>query len=256
MLISKYNASGNDFIIFHTFTSKDRKDLAKTLCHRQNGIGADGLIVLKPTNTPNEIAWEFYNSDGSYANMCANGSRAAAKYAVDNELCDDSFTLITGSGKIFARAFDDKFNKKSQIEVKLTKPKILSDKIINEFGLNWHFYDTGVPHLVHFTDDLNKFDIKMARELRYKYNANVNFAKISDEKLFVRTYERGVEDETLACGTGMAACFYGGVLNHSLSKNVNVYPKSNDELGLRLENGEIFFKGDVMCCFHTEFNMV
>ncbi|WP_169777376.1 diaminopimelate epimerase [Campylobacter mucosalis] len=245
MIVSKYNASGNDFVIFHTFLSKNRSELAKILCHRQNGVGADGLIVLKPGGK-NEIVWEFYNSDGSHADMCGNGSRAAAKYAVDNGLCGDDLTLITGSGKVLAKISAD------SVEVELTTPVILNDKFV-DFDKTWHFYNTGVPHLVHFTDDLSEFDVNLARELRQKYNANVNFAKISNNELFVRTYERGVENETLACGTGMAACFYGGVLNDRLDKTANVYPKSGEKLGLRLENGKIFFSGAVKYCFSTEF---
>lgn len=256
MLISKYNANGNDFIIFHTFLSDTRSELAKALCDRQKGVGADGLIVLKPGNKTNEIVWEFYNSDGSHANMCGNGSRAAAKYAVDNGLCGDSLTLITGSGKISAKVFKNEKNIYNDlVEVELTSPKILSDKTIVEYEKKWYFYDTGVPHLVSFTQNLDEFDLNLARDLRYKYNANINFAKISNGRLFVRTYERGVEDETFACGTGMAACFYGGVLNHNLKTNISVYPKSGDRLGLRLENNKIFFSGSVKYCFGFDYKI-
>lgn len=243
MIVSKYNANGNDFVIFHTFVSADRNELAARLCDRYNGIGADGLIVLKPGKDTNEIVWEFYNSDGSHADMCGNGSRAAAQYAVDNQLCTNVFDLVTGSGIVSANVSKD------GVEVELTSPKILSNKPLDEFGKIWHFYDTGVPHLVSFVSDLNEFDIQTCRDLRYKYNANVNLAKLENNTIHVRTYERGVENETLACGTGMAACFYGAVLNFNASKCCKMYPKSGDELGLRLENGKIFFKGKVKHCF-------
>ena len=84
MRVLKYNASGNDFVIFHSFVSKDRSELAKILCDRFNGIGADGLIVLLPFE--NGLKWEFYNNDGSYAAMCGNGARAALSYAAHNDL--------------------------------------------------------------------------------------------------------------------------------------------------------------------------
>ncbi len=88
----------------------------------------------------------------------------------------------------------------------MTPPKIL-DTNISEYNYNWWLIDTGVPHLVSIRDNIDEFDIKKIRALRYKYNANVNICKVEDETLYVRTYERGVEDETLACGTGMVACF-------------------------------------------------
>ncbi|WP_069636565.1 diaminopimelate epimerase [Campylobacter pinnipediorum] len=248
MIVSKYNASGNDFVVFHTFLTKDRSELAKKICDRQNGVGADGLIVLKPGIDKDHIEWEFYNSDGSIANMCGNGSRAAARYAFDNGLAYRSFFIKTGSGDVGANVSFD-------VEVELTSPKILSDDVIDEFGFKWYFYDTGVPHLVCYVDDLDKFDIEICKQLRHKYNANVNYAKFFNDELFVRTYERGVEGETLACGTGMAACFYGGILNFNLSKKINVYPKSGEKLGLELKNNKIFFKGFVKHCFDVNFDI-
>ena len=101
MTVSKYSANGNDFVIFHTFIKKDRSELAKKLCHRQNGIGADGLIVLIP-HSEYEFEWQFYNSDGSEADMCGNGSRACAHYAFVNELSPKSMKFLTGAGVIGA----------------------------------------------------------------------------------------------------------------------------------------------------------
>ena len=110
-----------------------------------------------------------------------------------------------------------------------------------------------MPHLVSFCDDLSEFDLNLARKMRQKHNANVNFAKFENDKLLVRTYERGVENETNACGTGMAACFYAGVKNLGLKERIRVFPKSGEELGLRLENEKIFFKGKVKHCFDANF---
>ena len=101
MQMSKYSANGNDFVIFHALEKKDRTELAIELCNRQNGIGADGLIVLIP-NTENDFEWEFYNSDGSLADMCGNGSRAAAHYAYINELASKKMSFLTGAGVINA----------------------------------------------------------------------------------------------------------------------------------------------------------
>ena len=243
MHISKYNASGNDFVIFHTFKKADRSELAKKLCHRQNGIGADGLIVLVPHESL-EYEWEFYNSDGSLADMCGNGSRAAAHYAVTNGLAENKHSFLSGAGEIKCEVDGD------LVEVELTKPKELKEKFIDE-EREWYFFDTGVPHLVTFVEDLNEYSKELASTMRYRYNANVNFCKVDGEVLRVRTYERGVEDETLACGTGMAACFYSAYLKGDAKETTKVYPTSGEELILSFKDGSIFFKGRVEKVFES-----
>ncbi len=243
MFISKYSASGNDFVIFHTFKKIDRGALAKTICDRFNGVGGDGLIVLLP-HSEYDFEWQFYNSDGSEAEMCGNGSRAVAHYAYSNSLANSKMKFLTKAGVINAEVNGD------IVESELTKPKILKDSFVEE-GFNWLLLDTGVPHLVTIVEDLNSFDKDLAIKLRYKYNANVNFALIKDKNLFVRTYERGVEDETLACGTGMSACFLNANMIGLLQNSAKVYPKSKEELSLRIENGKLFFKGVVKKVFDT-----
>ena len=208
MKISKYNASGNDFAIFHTFTHKDRGNLAKQICDRFSGVGADGLIVLVPINGDQnskkecDFAWEFYNSDGSAATMCGNGSRAAALYAYENELGGAKMSFLTGAGKIVANIYDD------GVEIAFSRAKMVQ-KSFKEAGRTWHFYDTGVPHLVNFVENLDEFDLNLARTMREKYNANVNFATILPScEIVVRTYERGVENDTNACGRSTAPRFW------------------------------------------------
>lgn len=244
MRVSKYNASGNDFVIFHSFVSADRSELARVLCDRFNGVGADGLIVLLPFE--NGVKWEFYNNDGSDAAMCGNGSRAALLYAVKNGLTATNTKLLTGAGVVSGSVSGD------VVEVELTKAKKLAQKFHSD-GREWHFYDTGVPHLVTFCENLGEFDLDLASKMRKSCNANVNFAKFDGENLLVRTYERGVEAETNACGTGMAACFYAGVENLGLKREICVIPKSNERLNLRLCGEKIFFKGKVKHCFDANF---
>lgn len=244
MRVTKYSANGNDFVIFHTFIKKDRSLLAKKLCHRQNGIGADGLIVLLP-HSEYEFEWQFYNSDGSEANMCGNGSRACAHYACINELANKEMKFLTGAGVIGAVVDGD------MVLSELTPPKII-DKEILENAKSWWLLDTGVPHLVHFTDDITKFDIKEARELRYKYNANVNIAFVEGKNLRVRTYERGVEDETLACGTGMAASFFRAYSEKMVGNDIEVYPTSGETLYLGVNDRTITFRGRVKSVFNSE----
>lgn len=254
MRVSKYSANGNDFVIFHTFVKKDRSSLAKRLCHRQDGVGADGLIVLVPHETYDfqgnqskiDFEWQFYNSDGSEAEMCGNGSRACAHYAFANELAPSKMSFLTLAGVINAEVDGD------MVQSELTPPKIL-DTEIEHNGKKWWKIDTGVPHLVYLTNNIEEFDIAEARELRHKYNANVNIAYVDGDVLRVRTYERGVENETLACGTGMAASFYRALQENLVGKNIKVYPRSGDTLYLGVNERTITFKGEVKRVFVTEF---
>ena len=248
MTVSKYSANGNDFVIFHTFIKKNRSELAKILCNRQEGIGADGLIVLIP-HKENDFEWQFYNSDGSEAEMCGNGSRACAHYAFVNELAPSKMSFLTIAGVINAEVDN------SMVLSELTPPQILNTEI-DKNGKSWWLLDTGVPHLVSFTQTIEEFDIDEARALRYEYNANVNIAFVDEDKnLKVRTYERGVEDETLACGTGMAACFYRALQERKIGESIKVYPKSGDTLYLGINERTITFKGEVKKTFVTEWKV-
>jgi len=244
--VAKYSASGNDFVIFHAFHKEDFSNLAKHLCHRQEGVGADGLIVLVPHDTL-DFEWCFYNADGSSAEMCGNGSRACAHYAFENKLAPAHMKFLTLAGEIACKVDG------SRVQSDLTPPKIL-DNMITENAKSWWLIDTGVPHLVTFDADINNFDILEARELRHKYNCNVNIASVENGLIRVRTYERGVEDETLACGTGMAACFYRANQEKKVENKSTVVPTSGDELFLGLENGIITFTGDVRKVFVTQID--
>jgi len=250
MKIEKYSASGNDFVIFHSNKKENRSELAKELCHRQNGIGADGLIVLVPHESL-DFEWEFYNADGSHADMCGNGSRAAAHYAYNNSLASLKMSFLTGAGVINAE-IEDNSQKSGMVKSELTAP-IIIDKEIVENSKSWWLINTGVPHLVCLKADVDTFDLQEARELRYKYNANVNICCLDGENLKVRTYERGVEDETLACGTGMAACFYRALMEQKIENNIEVYPTSGETLYLGVNERTITFKGQVKRTFVVDW---
>ena len=244
MEVTKYNASGNDFIIFHDSQKKDRSELARLLCKRHEGVGADGMVVLVP-HPEYDFEWEFYNSDGSVATMCGNATRAVAHYAIEKGISINSVAeFLTGAGVI--RASVNGF----YVVTDMLEPKIL-DKNIEEFGKKWWLIDTGVPHLVTQVKNIEDFDLKMARELRYKYDANVNIYTVDENQMLVRTYERGVEDETLACGTGITAAF---VRAHSEGKAKDVmpiYPKSGEELYLEYDEGKYKFGGKVSKTFEA-----
>lgn len=246
MKIEKYCANGNDFVIFHTDVKKNRSNLAKELCHRQNGIGADGLIVILPHNEY-DFEWQFYNSDGSGANMCGNGSRVAAHYSYNNNLASKNMRFLTGAGVIGAKVNGD------MVLSELTPPEIIQ-KDIEHNGKTWWLINTGVNHLVTITDNIKEFNINEARELRQKYNANINITFVDGKNLKVRTYERGVEDETLACGTGMAACFYRALKENLISDNIEVYPRSGDTLYLGVNDRTITFRGEVKNTFSTNWD--
>ena len=250
MRVAKYSASGNDFVIFHTDTKEDRSALAKTLCHRQDGVGADGLIVVVP-HAEYDFEWEFYNADGSHADMCGNGSRACAHYAYNHSLANAKMSFLTGAGVINAQVTQNT-KKSGMVMSELTPPEILETNLEHD-GEKWWLINTGVPHLVCIKENVESFDIAQARELRHKYNANVNIACVDGENLKVRTYERGVEDETLACGTGMAACFYRALQEGLVSNSIEVYPTSGETLYLGMNDKTITFKGMVKNTFVCEW---
>jgi len=245
MTVTKYSGNGNDFVMFVAQEKKDRSELAKTLCHRQNGVGADGLVVLLP-HKKYDFEWEFYNSDGSEADMCGNASRCVAHFAHEKGISKDGVSeFLTGAGVIRATVNG------MYVVSDMTEPDIIR-KDIEEYGENWWLIDSGVPHLVTVRENIDDFNIEEARALRHKYNANVNICKVEDDTMDVRTYERGVEDETLACGTGMVACFIRNHIEGKVSDQVKVHPRSGDELYVSYEEGVYRFGGQVTKTFVAE----
>ena len=241
MTYTKYSASGNDFVIFHTFKEEDFSSDAIKLCNRTEGIGADGFVALVPSSEA-DFKWLFYNSDGSHAAMCGNATRAVAHYAYNNGLAEDKMKFLTEAGLIESVVEDN------IVETQMTKPVIIKEAFEQE-GLTWYLIDTGVPHLVTLVDDLNSYDHDLCAKMRYEHNANVNFAKVEKDGIKVRTYERGVEGETLACGTGMVACFLRANDLGLVESSSLLYPKSNEELTVSKIDGKLYFKGAVKKVF-------
>lgn len=235
MKITKYNASGNTFVIFHTDKRDDYSSLAVDICKIEN---VDGLIVVIP-HEDYDFEWLFYNNDGSTANMCGNGTRAVAHYALNNKLSSSIVKFLTEAGEINCKVDGD------IVETTMTEPIPMKSEF-EELGLNWVMMDTGVPHLVTLVDDLEKFDLDICSQMRYSHNANVNFATVIDGTLKVRTYERGVENETQACGTGMTACFLRALELKLITSPTNVYPTSGELLVLKKDAEGIYFKGQVI----------
>ncbi|WP_309497208.1 diaminopimelate epimerase [Sulfurovum sp.] len=245
MTVTKYSANGNDFVMFLAQKKEDRSALAQKLCHRQNGVGADGMVVLLP-HKKYDFEWEFYNSDGSDADMCGNASRAVAHFAHEKGISkDNKAEFLTGAGVIRATING------LYVVSDMVEPEIISDDI-EEYGEQWWLINSGVPHLVSVRENLDDFNIEEARALRHKYNCNVNICSLKDNTMYVRTYERGVEDETLACGTGMVACFIRNHKEGKVSDQVKVHPRSGDELYVSYEEGVYRFGGKVTKTFLAE----
>ena len=199
---SKYNGAGNDFIVLDDRNNnfKLTKSQIYKLCNRNIGIGADGLILIKKSiKTDFEIL--HYTSDGNLGSLCGNGSRCAILYAYRNNIINRHTVFEAFDGIHNAEIIND--------ELISMQMKLNSRIIENEYGI---WVDTGSPHLVVETVNTNELDVKDAgKSIRYndyykKEGVNVNFVeRVSDEVFKIRTYERGVEDETRACGTGSTA---------------------------------------------------
>ncbi len=198
-------ASGNDFVIVENLQkdSYNLPGLAREICNRKFGIGADGLLILKKSKKA-DIRMRIFNADGSEAQMCGNGARCTALYMNKRNV-----KIETGAGMIESIVNGD------NVRIKLTEPKNLKVDMpikINDRTLHINFIDTGVPHTVIFVKDIDKIDVfgigkRIRCHKRFKpRGTNVDFVEIlNDNSIKIRTYERGVEDETLACGTGAVA---------------------------------------------------
>ena len=205
---------GNDFIIVDNRNSSiEETDIATfitNICRRKMSVGADGIILIERSDTV-DFRWRFYNSDGSTAEMCGNGARCAARFAFLNGIAGSEMAFETLAGMVSASVSDD-----AQVKIRMTDPSNLQMDIpivLKSGTLTIHKVNTGVPHVGVFVDDIHKAPVnEMGREIRFHKDfapagTNVNFiGMLPDKTVAIRTYERGVEDETLACGTGSVAC--------------------------------------------------
>lgn len=199
---SKFNGAGNDFIVIDDINGNLEltKSQISKLCNRNIGIGGDGIILLKESvKTDFEIL--HFTSDGNLGSLCGNGSRCAILYAYKKNIINKNTVFEAFDGIHKAEIIND--------ELITMHMKLNSSIIKNEYGI---WIDTGSPHLVVETTNTDELDVKNAgRSIRYndyykKEGVNVNFVeRVSDKVFKIRTYERGVEDETKACGTGSTA---------------------------------------------------
>ncbi|MBW1748099.1 MAG: diaminopimelate epimerase [Deltaproteobacteria bacterium] len=208
----KMSGSGNDFIIVDNrdriVDETDLLNFIVKVCRRKMSVGADGFILVENTEGA-DFKWRFFNSDGSVAEMCGNGARCVARFAYLNGIAGSEMSFETGAGIVEAQVAGE------SVKIKMTDPSDLKTDYTLELkdrSISVSSINTGVPHVVMVTDTLDDVEVvKMGREIRFHdmfapAGTNVNFiCPIKDDTIGVRTYERGVEDETLACGTGSVA---------------------------------------------------
>jgi diaminopimelate epimerase len=213
----KYHGAGNDFIMIDArdmAESDFSEELVKNLCDRHFGIGADGLILLL-NDRKADLRMKYFNSDGREGTMCGNGGRCIASFAHRLGIITEK-AIFNGIDGIHEAFICDKLN------VRLKMSDVSNIQVLDD----GYLLDTGSPHFVNFRDDLLPIDVfREGREIRYQNRfspggVNVNYIQIlSDNELNIRTYERGVEDETLACGTGAVASAISAYLKNNTDKN-------------------------------------
>ncbi len=209
----KANGAGNDFIVIDDRDEKllrsiDIGKFVKNICRRRFSIGADGVIFIYNDKDENvDFKWEFYNSDGSAAEMCGNGSRCVSRIAYELGIAGKKLSFMTKAGIIKSEIL-----RKDRVKVYMTCPRDLNSSVTPAGMAEGGYVDTGVPHMVYQVDDINNCDLMNigTKTRRHKLfdpkGTNVDFIElIDDHNLKMRTYERGVEGETLACGTGATA---------------------------------------------------
>lgn len=234
---TKMNGAGNDFVML------DNRDLSlalsreqiERLCDRHRGVGADGLLLVEPATDGGDFKMRYYNADGGEAEMCGNGARCFGRFVNhlhNNQLGQIHFETLAGMISAEFEGDQVRINMSAPHTLKLAQPlEVAGDQ------LTVHSVNTGVPHAVVEVEDLENVPVRTwGAALRYHEafkpkGTNANFVKVlAPGSISIRTYERGVEDETLACGTGMVAC---ALIHHELTgaeSPVSVLVKGGDTL--------------------------
>jgi diaminopimelate epimerase len=253
------NGAGNDFVLIDNREQKikvSRQQIVR-ICDRHRGAGADGLILLLPcTSGKADWAWEFYNNDGSTGEMCGNGARCFARFVQKVTGTNRDFSFETEAGVIQATFQGER------VTVNLTEPNNLrlNEQVpLAQGAQQIHSVNTGVPHAVLFVPDADKAMVQqLGPEIRRHPHfgpkgTNVNFVQVlGPNRVRVRTFERGVEGETLACGTGVTASALVSARVHKFQSPVRVIVQGGDELevSFREKNGSF---ADVQLAGPAEF---
>jgi diaminopimelate epimerase len=260
----KISGSGNDFILIDQrnpiIDPQEMKDFVAKVCRRGLSVGADGVIVIEPS-TKADYKWHYYNADGGEVEMCGNGSRCVARFAYLNKIAPAKHTIETLAGIVQAEVIGDR------VQVRLPDPTDLRLNLkIDIDGKSYpgHFINTGVPHVVYFVEDVETIEpIRLGRATRHHplfapRGTNANFVSITDRRsLKIRTYERGVEDETLACGTGAIAAAIIATALGKAAPPVSLLTRGRIVLGVdfKEEGGafkDILLEGDARVIYKGE----
>jgi len=258
----KMSASGNDFIVIDNRDGRvdkgfpDTTGFIKKICRVHHSVGADGVILIENSDR-HDFRWRFFNADGSEAEMCGNGGRCAARFAYMTGITKEKMAFETIAGVIKAEVNGTrvKLQLTTPFDLKLDYPVGLEDKEIFLSSVN-----TGVPHAVLLVDDVDYMPVEeLGRLVRYhkvfgEKGTNVDFVEVIDkENLKLRTYERGVEGETYACGTGAVAV--GVILKEKalVTSPVNIRTKGGEMLKVYLD-GEVYLEGDTKLIYVGKLN--
>ncbi len=262
----KMSGTGNDFIIIDhrkpLISREAMAEFAALVCRRKFSAGADGLILIEDSDQA-DFKWLFFNADGSVAEMCGNGARCAARFAYMHGIAPARMCFETLAGIIEAQVAD------INVSVKMTDPgdvQMHREITVDDETVLLHTVDTGVPHGVVFVDDIEQIDV-CARGSRIRRHTtfmpagiNVNFVQKQGDAFKVRTYERGVEDETLACGTGAVAGALIAALLDQAASPVEIITSGGDRLTIVFDVKEggsaenVFLKGPAHMVYKGELN--
>ena len=241
---TKYEGNGNDFIVIDDRKeefSEDNVSMISKLCDRKFGIGADGLILLRK-HKAHDFQMIYFNSDGNESSMCGNGGRCLVSYALqlDIDLKTNSFLAIDGVHKF--KVVDN------EIYLKMNDVK---DIVVNN---GYNFLNTGSPHVVQIVENVDEINVyeqgkKIRKQFQEMNGVNVNFVSFNNDIIKCRTFERGVENETLSCGTGVVAVALYAYKKKKISDNKIIVSTKGGSLSVSFKNDgnsfqEIWLKGD------------
>ena len=245
---TKMNGAGNDFILIDNRAADvhlDRSQIVR-LCDRHRGVGADGILLLENATNRADFRMRYFNADGGEAEMCGNGARCFARFANKVARAQTKISFETPAGVISAELVGD------AVKLHMTEPTDLRLDIelpVANENKTVHFINSGVPHVVIPVPRIDDVDVRrQGSAIRYHKmfsprGANVNFIeKRGPKKIAVRTYERGVEDETLACGTGIVASALIFAASEKANGPISVIARGGDELRVGFEKSHAQFR--------------
>jgi diaminopimelate epimerase len=255
----KYQGNGNDFIIIDDRMNRfnDDASIVNRLCDRHFGIGADGLMLVRESETA-DFEMLYYNSDGALSTMCGNGGRCIAAFCYEHGIAGKKMRFSAVDG--FHHAVIENKLKEGYYDVSLEMIDV--EKV--ERRKNHFFLDTGSPHHVEFVQDLKDLNVyENGKKIRYSSayepdGTNVNFVEVFDDHIFVRTYERGVENETLSCGTGVTASAIATFLKTGKKDFSIETPGGQFSVDFQFDNNlfhNVWLRGPAVKVFTGEINL-